>query len=122
MSVYYYLFAKEANECIGLGCSIKGDDRKYEGPIVWIGAERFLLTSQMLELLIERFYDFHGKEKVFLLSEDELYDSGVYLSGDEFCIQVGSDEDNAPPLTKYIPELKEENIRLSIVSDEKLRL
>lgn len=122
MSIYYYLFSTETKECLSLGCREGEEGQKYEGPVIWLGAERFHLPNQLIKLLMDRFYDFHGRDKVVLLSEDELYDSGDYLVEDESCVQIGSDEDNAPPLSKYIPELEEESVRLSIIKDEKLRI
>lgn len=122
MSVYYYLFARDSKECICLGRKVDGEERAYEGPVLWIGVERFRLPAALLSLLLDRFRERHGDAGVFLLREDELYDSGEYLAADEVCIQVGGDEDGAPPLSKYLPELREHEIVSSIVRDEALKI
>ncbi len=118
MSIYYYLFSVDNKECLTLGCKGTRLDSEYEGPIYWLEGQRYYLPERLLKLLIERFYKKNGSDKVHLLREDELYDSGEYLDVDDVCIQVGSDEDDAPPLSKYLPELNDEIIQKEIKEEQ----
>lgn len=122
MSTYYYMFSRKTKECICLGRKINGENRKYTGPVIWVDAKRFYLPGWLLSLLMERFQSQHEDGDVFLLSEDDLYASGEYLGEDDVCILVGGDEDDSPPLQKYLPELMNDEVRANIIKCGDLKI
>lgn len=122
MSVYYFLFSKGDKECVVLGKKLDADERRFEGPVVWIGAAERYLPKSLLDLLIKRYYEAHPDGDVLLLREDELFDSGEYLDKDEAAATLGGDADGDPPLSKYLPELDREDIKAEIIANVALKI
>lgn len=115
MGIAYYLFNKDTNECVYLGKKGVRDDFEYEGPLLYIGEQRYLLPVDYLKLLIERFNDTGGENSILTVSSDDLFDTECYVSEDEDIIEIGGDNYLDLPLTKYLPELNGEGGKANVV-------
>ena len=122
MSIGYYIFARNSKECISLGSKGRRNDHEYRGPIVILFGQRYLLPSEYLNLLIQRFVEKHGKNEVVVCQDYDLFDTDIYLKDDEDCLEIGGDRCFDPPITKYLPELEEEALKQEIQGRKDLRL
>lgn len=114
MSISYYLFNKIAKECLYLGKKGVRDDFEFEGPLYYIGQNRYLLPVKYLELLIRGFKEIGNDNFILTVTGDELFDTAEYLGEDEEAIEIGGDSDLDLPLSKYLPELNDLSVREEI--------
>lgn len=115
MSVYFYLFNKENKECLCLGKKSERDGPEYQGPSVFIDGYNYFLPKDYLELLIQRFKE-KDKDSVILLPDYELFDTEDYVSEDEDLVEVGGEGYGDLPITKYFPELDQQEVKEDIKS------
>ena len=110
MSIANYIFNKVSKECIYLGKKGVRSDFEFEGPLHFIGNKRYLLPVEYLSLLLERFRETGNEDDLIILGSDELLDTEDYLPEDEDLIEIGGENYLDLPLSKYLPELNEDNV------------
>lgn len=101
MSEDYFLYSKSGNRDICLGK--KGNDEVPYFRVEWINGDYYNFSKDLFNVLEQRFTNAHSD--AIILDSYDLFDSGNYVQPDEDTISVGGDEDNAIPLTEYLPEL-----------------
>jgi hypothetical protein len=122
MSIYYYLFSSNNRECINLGKKGRRNDYEYDGPSVILSGKTYLLPAQYLELMKQRFIEKNGKNNIVICPDYDLFDTEEYLKDDEEFYEVGGERDFDLPITKYLPEIEDLNVRLEIEKREDLKL
>lgn len=117
MSIASYLFNKASKECVYLGKRGVRKDFEFEGPLFFLGENRYLLPVDLLELLIERFREAGSESDLVLVESDDLLDTEIYLSEDDELIEIGGEKYLDPPLAKYLPELDDESGRKNVLEN-----
>jgi hypothetical protein len=63
---------------------------------------------------MQRFNGKKGNDSVIILPDYELFDTEDYVSEEEDLVEIGGENYGDPPITKYFPELGQDEVKEEI--------